>query len=47
MKKEFFCLECDCHFTVTMQKGYTVEYCPACGSEICSDDCNDYEDDQE
>jgi hypothetical protein len=47
MKKEFYCMECDAHFTVSMQKGFSVEYCPNCGAAICVDDCNDYDDDED
>lgn len=44
--KELVCLNCDCHFTVKTQRGFDVNFCPHCGGEICSDDGNDYSDDE-
>jgi Zn-finger nucleic acid-binding protein len=46
-KREFICFDCDCNFTVTVPRGYDVQYCPACGGEISQDECNDLEDDEQ
>lgn len=42
-KQEYVCWECDSHFTVSFQKGSTVEYCPFCGCEVTEDDANEIE----
>ena len=43
-KKEFVCLECGAHFTIKMQQGFDILYCPSCGEELELGDCNDLDD---
>ena len=45
-KKHSYCEECDVEFSVSYQKGFTVEYCPHCGSEIDQDWASTDEDDE-
>jgi rubrerythrin len=46
-KKEYCCLECDMHFTISFKGTESVKVCPFCGADFEQDDANDYEDDME
>ncbi len=41
MKKEMFCIECDAHFTINMERGFEIKFCPNCGEAMSQDDVND------
>lgn len=43
-KKEIVCLECDAHFTIKMESGFEIKYCPHCGEELEMDHSIDIED---
>jgi DNA-directed RNA polymerase subunit RPC12/RpoP len=44
-KREYLCDDCGANFTVSVPKGFDIQFCPSCGSEIVKEDANDYEED--